>query len=461
MFLPAGQRPTSAGYHCLIIGSGPAGMTTALQLADANRRVLMIESEFGNGDLPLSVGYGHLSGTYWNAHSIRALGGTSNAWTGWTSPLRAMDFDHPTIGVSWPMALDDLLPFYRLGAPYLDRHPSIASDHSQPVMPGWIYHPFSIQTPTRFGEKYRGTLASSKMIDVAAGYSVVSLEANSSRSLVTTLQAFDHATHTPFAIPVSPAQAVVVAAGGMGNAQLLLQPRADGARPVGNESGLAGRFLMEHPHFYSAGECVLAADLLRFAPPQRFGRSVHAIHPEPSLERERSLMGCSLTLSHQTQDHEFVRMFSRPGVPVFHYKIDARSEMRPTSANHVFITGERSRSGLYRPAARCVFSAEDLDNVHTTMRVLGEALIAQDRGRVRIDNQVLYREATGGGHIMGTTRMGRSRADSVVDRNCAVHGYRNFYVSGSSVFPTGGFANPTFTIVALAVRLADEIARHG
>jgi choline dehydrogenase-like flavoprotein len=98
--------------------------------------------------------------------------------------------------------------------------------------------------------------------------------------------------------------------------------------------------------------------------------------------------------------------------------------------------------------------------VDTTLRLLGELLIAQQRGRVRI-NDVLYREATGGGHIMGTTRMGRSRADSVVDRDCRVHGYANLFVAGSSVFPAGGFANPTFTIVALAVRLADEIARRG
>jgi len=461
MFLQAGQRPTSAGYDCIVIGSGPAGMTTALRLGEAGRRVLLIESDFGNGDLPFSVGYGHFAGTYWNAHSIRALGGTSNAWTGWTSPLRDVDFDHPTIGVSWPITLEDVVPFYRLGAPFLERHPSTADDHSQVVVPGWIYHPFSVHTPTRFGEKYRGVLTASRQIDVAAGFSIVSLDANAARSSLTMLHAFDHTTHTSFDMPVAPSQAVVAAAGGMGNAQLLLQPRGDGATPVGNESGLAGRFLMEHPHFYRAAECVMGSDLSRFTPPQRFGRSVHAILPETSVERERGLMGCSLNLYHQNQEHELIRTLARPGVPFFHYQIDVRSEMRPTEANHVFMTAERSRSGIYRPAARCVLSAEDLDNVDTTLRLLGESLVAQDRGRVRVNNNVLYREATGGGHIMGTTRMGRSRADSVVDRDCRVHGYDNFFVAGSSVFTTGGFANPTFTIVALAVRLADEIARRG
>ena len=47
--------------------------------------------------------------------------------------------------------------------------------------------------------------------------------------------------------------------------------------------------------------------------------------------------------------------------------------------------------------------------------------------------------------------------DGVVDRDCRVHGMENLHVAGSSVFPTGGWAFPTFTIVALAMRLADRL----
>ena len=56
--------------------------------------------------------------------------------------------------------------------------------------------------------------------------------------------------------------------------------------------------------------------------------------------------------------------------------------------------------------------------------------------------------------------MGRRPADSVVDGDCAVHGSANLYVAGSSVFPTSGVANPTFSIVALALRLADHLAKE-
>ncbi|GAF80398.1 unnamed protein product [marine sediment metagenome] len=58
---------------------------------------------------------------------------------------------------------------------------------------------------------------------------------------------------------------------------------------------------------------------------------------------------------------------------------------------------------------------------------------------------------------MGTTRMSHDPSTGVVDANCLMHGVSNLYIAGSSVFPTAGFENPTFTILALALRLADHI----
>ena len=83
------------------------------------------------------------------------------------------------------------------------------------------------------------------------------------------------------------------------------------------------------------------------------------------------------------------------------------------------------------------------------------------KGRVRVNNDAIYKQFAGGGHIMGTTRMGTNAANSVVDRDCRVHGYRNFFIVGSSVFANAGYANPTLTIVALALRLADTLTSRG
>ena len=64
-------------------------------------------------------------------------------------------------------------------------------------------------------------------------------------------------------------------------------------------------------------------------------------------------------------------------------------------------------------------------------------------------------------HHMGTTRMAESPREGVVDADCRVHGTANLFVAGSSVFPSTGNANPTLTIVALALRLADHLKETG
>src|SRR5262249_17484344 len=60
-------------------------------------------------------------------------------------------------------------------------------------------------------------------------------------------------------------------------------------------------------------------------------------------------------------------------------------------------------------------------------------------------------------HHLGTTRMSEKREDGVVDPNCRVHDLSNLYIIGGNVFPTVSWANPTFTLMALTLRLADHL----
>jgi len=449
----------SREYDCYVIGTGPAGTTVALELARAAKRVLVLETGDDNRPLGLSdaIGYGHYSDNYWNRHAVKALGGTSNVWTGWCATLRDIDFDNPAVGVKWPISRSDLLPFYRKAAPVLDRHPSIV-DFEHELTPGFLYRPFSRHAATRFGVKYLDTLKSSPHIDIAMECGAVGLDADESRRSVQAIRYFHHPSNTTHRLMLSRRQPVVVAAGGLGNAQLLLQPPRDGQVPVGNESGQVGRFIMEHPHFSYPAECVVDEDLDRHAPPPEFGRIEHALVADRSLSIEHQLFGCSLEFEAKRDEHLLARYLSQEhGRPFYHYNVYLRTEMLPSAANRVFLTGERDRAGLYRPGVRCVLDSRDFINAEMTVRLLGELLLARQKGIVRIHNDRIYNDVRGGGHIMGTTRMGNSLSTSVVDRECRVHGYANLFVAGSSVFPTVGYANPTLTIVTLAIRLADHM----
>ena len=96
-------------------------------------------------------------------------------------------------------------------------------------------------------------------------------------------------------------------------------------------------------------------------------------------------------------------------------------------------------------------------------QALAEELGRTGLGRLQIDRWLTEDltswppELDGGHHHMGTTRMSDRSDQGVVDADCRVHGMANLYVAGSSVFPTSGSANPTLTIVALALRLAGHL----
>ena len=84
---------------------------------------------------------------------------------------------------------------------------------------------------------------------------------------------------------------------------------------------------------------------------------------------------------------------------------------------------------------------------------------SDDPGRFeeKIDGQPVTLTYGGAGHIMGTYRMGDDPKTSVVNSFQRSHDHNNLYLVGSGTFPTGGTANPTLTLSALALRTADKI----
>ena len=92
---------------------------------------------------------------------------------------------------------------------------------------------------------------------------------------------------------------------------------------------------------------------------------------------------------------------------------------------------------------------DDLEN-----QSIGRLTLASDEPDIET---VVRRDGAYGGHHIGTARMGASARTGVVDHNGKVFGVNNLYVAGSATFPTSSQANPTLTIVALALRLAGHL----
>ncbi|TAL22732.1 MAG: GMC family oxidoreductase, partial [Frankiales bacterium] len=140
-------------------------------------------------------------------------------------------------------------------------------------------------------------------------------------------------------------------------------------------------------------------------------------------------------------------------------QLRAMSEQAPNPLSRVTLDSKRDTHGV--PLARLDWRLTELDrrSVRQAQDLIDTALRRAGLGRLEncLGDEWPPAEQRGQWHHMGTTRMHADPRQGVVDPQGRVHGKRNLYVAGSSVFPTSGYANPTLTVVALALRLADEL----
>ena len=143
-------------------------------------------------------------------------------------------------------------------------------------------------------------------------------------------------------------------------------------------------------------------------------------------------------------------------------------EPAPYPESRVTLDSETDPLGLRRVRLVWKTTALEMRSIHRMKEILAVELGRRQIGRMFLGSdtnaitvplgEAPWEPVTMAAHHMGTTRMSTSPSDGVVDRNCQVHDVSNLFVAGSSVFPTVGFANPTFTIVALSIRLAEHLA---
>jgi len=143
------------------------------------------------------------------------------------------------------------------------------------------------------------------------------------------------------------------------------------------------------------------------------------------------------------------------------FRLFYMSEQTPSLSSKVYLNNERDPLGLLRLSVDWRCSDFDVESVVRAHRLIREELQRSGTAHLLFDETVLRDEVRGqkavGGHQMGITRMANNASEGVVDERCRIHGVDNLYVASSSVFPTSGHANPTLTIVALAIRIADDV----
>jgi choline dehydrogenase-like flavoprotein len=148
--------------------------------------------------------------------------------------------------------------------------------------------------------------------------------------------------------------------------------------------------------------------------------------------------------------------------PAPRWRMRALFECAPDAANRVSLSdSQRDAFGRPLPRVEWRFGELDLRSVRRAHELLDASLRRSGLGQLELafpDRPQAWRAAAEPGkHPMSATRLHADPRRGVADASGRVHGVAGLYLAGSSVFPTGGFANPTLTIVALAVRLARHL----
>ena len=223
------SKPARDGYDVIVVGSGPAGMTVAKKLdALTDLRVLIVESGGENvvaSELARVQAEGDFHRSYFEMHSQRVFGGTSNIWRGYCAVLD----ERPFLADEWPFPYRELYGYYPEAARILGVPPVV---HERPEVPldgtfgSVVYRPWYFSAPVRFGEGlgendglgFANWLRDSTGVDILLDHTAMRLATRSGVVEGVSLRR-SNADARSFQVA---GDSVVLAAGSIQNARLLL-----------------------------------------------------------------------------------------------------------------------------------------------------------------------------------------------------------------------------------------------
>lgn len=538
-----------------IIGSGPAGMTIANELIENKKiKVILVESG-GVNEVTYSsqsIFEGKITGKLeqdLTKSRCRKFGGTANFWVdnldnaSYTAvrsvPLSNIDFKErlwiPNSG--WPFSYSSIANYYKRAENLLelesfDTNYQPWNDLSSKELPirekhfKTEYYQFGYSST--FLDDIKNKLINSSSVEILTNCHLIDVVMGKTQGIVEQLEFLTLQGSKIFI----KAKNYILSAGGIENARILLSFNNTYNNKLGNQSGLVGKYFMEHP-IISLGEffpfkkslidSATAYDLCYRDKVLSMGR----LDLNENAQINHHLLNTTLLLIPRTKDYNarsirslkrLIRLikgqngqnksaFSTQDVKnlmlgiddvcngiinklrhgkhnQLRYKVDrggwsllpkpsryftkfevvAVCEQPPNSEIQIELKDDLDEWGMKK-----IKDIEwNFDKLLLTSLAKVEKLFAEEVSEAGLgsysswidkndDGTLNLDRCYGGNHHMGTTRMHNNPSKGVVDVNCQVHGVRNLYVSGSSVFPTVGFANPTFTIIALSLRLSDYL----
>jgi choline dehydrogenase-like flavoprotein len=503
-----------------IVGAGAAGLALAAEFLGTHTRVVVLESGLRDPD-PIAaelnrldcVGLPHDG---WRDGRTRAFGGTTRAWGGQLVPLRESELaERPWVpGSGWPLTLDELQPHYRrveqllrvAGPPYDSDTWQRLRITPPPFDPERFCVRFSQWAALgrrNFALLWRRALEQSSNVTILLDATATAVVCSADGQRCERIGIRSRTGREGSVL----ARSFVVACGGIETARLLLASPGPDGNGVANSSGLVGRFFQDHISFV-AGELESGAGgaIRNLFDPRYVGSTMYSakIEPTDAAMRSHGWLNVMGHIAFQIPDalgwmelRKILRSIQagRPEVPSFHeakalarggveltrlllarvlskrrrspasarIRLLVDTEQAPGSDSRVLLGTDRDALGMPRARLDWRMGELELRTLTGFARSVATEFERVGLGRFRLVDVPDFgtRDALGSArdifHHMGTTRMGHSPKTAVTRPDLRCHDVENLFIAGPSVFPASGIANPTFTALALTLRLADHL----
>lgn len=455
----------------IIIGSGPAGIVTALELEKKKIKSLIIEA---GGIKPNQNNEKFLKGSVigddYNDLTVcrlRQFGGTSGLWGGNCNPLNEDDFN------DWPIKKKDLDKYNKTAKKILNLH----------YKEKFFVENFSnnlntynlVWSNVKFGNKYLNHIKKSKYIHLSLD--TVFLNFIGNNKTINSIRCIKNKK-----IISLKSKFYILSCGGIENSRMLLWSKKKNKNLFNNKMPI-GKYYMDHP-FHSIGEGLVLYDkFISYFKKKNLSNipiltcnNTMNISAKKEFIKNNKIVNSGLYFNFQEINEtnnlfkqvrciapNFIKKIYEKSKVKDKYKIsiDVLQEQKADINNKIILDEKKDPLNIPYPIIYWKKSNLERKSTRIIAEDLSKIFIDNNIGRISL-NQNLYNgedyNVIAGNHQLGGTRMGTDTNDSVVDKNLKIHDKNNLFVNGSSVFRTGGHSHPTLTIVKLAVKLADHLS---
>ena len=498
----------------VIIGSGAAGTSLAHGLSEKKHSVIILEGGKDNfseqsqecysgstTDRDLTFG---LKGS-----RLRFFGGSTNCWAGGCGELEIEDYMHRewVSHSGWPIDSSELDLYYQKTSNFLD----IPRDLFNAKKNKDIYKIQGFDTKSlvythkvRFKNVFSSLFKKEKNVRLFLEANLFSLnrEFESDRISSVTIKNFSGIKKR------ITGKVFVLCCGGVENARVLLNSKNIKYGALGNRHDNVGRFFCDHPIAPCATlineSGVAETSVLDINQHRRTTKNVTVPYYKIPFKIQEKHKILNTVINFQNQEDQItssalsafkiktaltgksdVQIKKSDYLNVLKNPIDVAGawynrstasktrialrfqiEQEPNKNNRITLTSDKDSLGLNRINLAWSFSELERRSIDIAMYYTASVLHKNKLGSLMVDDFLLDNikelpyDLRGGQHHSGTTRMSSSENSGVVDKDLLVYGVKNLHISGSSVFPTNSWVNPTFTIIALSFRLSDHLSSN-